>query len=162
MNGSKANPSIGNVENVPVRFSLKRFFVVLTFVVLVFALVTWLAKSIHYAFVDGPLNCYATMYGAGTVRSYLQRNGDHWPKSWEDLRPIYEERYKLGENALEFDEMKERLQIDFDVDPRELSHCEVNSDGPPFRVIRLRNGQENYWEGAEPNTLILEYLKAKF
>jgi hypothetical protein len=144
------------------RYSLKFLFILFAIVAVFLAGATWFARSLHYGIVEGPLDCYATMYAAGTVRTYLMRNNGRWPKGWEDLRPIYEERYKLGENAITFDEMKARLEIDFNVDPYELSKHKSTRDTPPFKVFRLRNGRDSHWEGAEPNTLILQYLKAQF
>lgn len=156
MNSTPHQPKNGRM-----RFSLRSLFFVFTIVALLVVGATWFVRSIHYGFVEGPLDCYATMYAAGTVRTYLMRNNDRWPIGWEDLRPIFEERYRLGENAITFDELKQRLEIDFEADSAELSLYEFKADAPPFKVFRLRNGRSSYWQGAEPNTLILEYLKKK-
>jgi hypothetical protein len=38
---------------------------------------------------------------------------------------------------------------------------DIHAIDPPFRVIRLTNGSDVHWSGADPNRLVFEFLKKR-
>jgi hypothetical protein len=142
------------------RFSLKKLFVFFAIVCVLFAAATW---SIGFArrIMDTPQECYATMEAAEAFIDYMRANGDDWPQNWEDLRAPFAVIYQRGENSLTFEELKERIDIDFSVDTARLREVGAQSGSNQAKMIRLRSGRQIYWEGAEPNETILKYLNRR-
>ena len=100
---------------------------------------------------------YAQWDAALAVISYMERNAGTWPKDWDAVHQGYLSATNL--HGLGWDNLQTRVDIDFSADPAELRHMDLLQGEPPFQVIWLRNGKQHHWSGAEPNTLILEYLK---
>ena len=100
---------------------------------------------------------YAQWDAALAVISYMERNDGAWPTNWEAVHKGYLSATDL--RGLGWDNLYTRIDIDFSADPEELRTVELYQGEPPFKVIWLRNGKTHCWSGAEPNTLILEYLK---
>ena len=99
---------------------------------------------------------YAQWDAAIAVISYMERNDGAWPTNWEAVHKGYLSATNLP--GLGWDNLHTRVYIDFSADPAELRKAEIHQGEPPFKVIWLRNGKTHCWSGAEPNTLILEYL----
>jgi hypothetical protein len=100
---------------------------------------------------------YAQWDAALSIISYMERNAEAWPKDWEAVHQGYLSAKDL--RGLGWDNLQTRVDIDFSADPAELKKMDLVQGEPPFQVIWLRNGKQHHWSGAEPNTLILEYLK---
>lgn len=119
-------------------------------------------------------NAYAVWWTADLVIDHMERHHGAWPRSWEELRATGEQTYKGtastnrdGTMIAEFrprasiEELQQRVEIDWSANPSELVKAAFKDSGPPFRVIRLRNGKSTHYSGKEPNEMILEYLKWK-
>ena len=135
---------------------MKRFFLVLA-MLLVCAAGYGIYCLQQLVYVQVP-NAYAMDWGAAMVIEYMKSNQNEWPSSWEDLRAPYETLAAPQNYPWSFEEIQQRLTIDWKVDPNELATANPDSNGPPFRVIWLSDGSESHWQGAEPNHSILEYL----
>ena len=101
---------------------------------------------------------YAEWDAALAVISYMERNDGAWPTNWDAVRQGYLSATNL--HGLGWDNLYKRVDIDFIADPADLrKNALLPQDEPPFKVIWLRNGKTHCWSGAEPNTMVLEYLK---
>src|SRR3954452_23982693 len=76
-------------------------------------------------------------------------------------RPVYEAATKRVGRPWTFEELRSRVEVDWDADPSVLSEMKLTDNQPPFRVIWLRDGSEAYWSGKEPNRLIWDYLQQR-
>ena len=113
----------------------------------------------HYYSVTVP-NCYAVWWVADMVIEHLESNGDRWPTNWDDLQDDYDACVKRSGPAWTFEELRDRVTVDWNADPSELVRSFADTEGPPFLVIKVRNNVNVYWGHQEPNRKILEYLKA--
>ena len=105
-------------------------------------------------------NSYAVWWVADIVVVHMQQNDGAWPRGWEDLRKPYQTRIeRTRDQAWTFEELRGRVEIDWAADPTKLAQATPVKDKPPFRVIWLRDGSSVYWQGKEPNRMILAYLK---
>ena len=118
------------------------------------SIVIWLVHSLYAAY-QSPWNSYAKMNVAEAVIGHMRAHDGSWPRDWADIEIAFESMYQ-GTGAITFEELKNRVEIDFDVDPDQLR--EKSLRGIPFNVIRSRSGQTAYWAGAEPNDVIRKYL----
>ncbi|MBC8108251.1 MAG: hypothetical protein H7Z14_16815 [Anaerolineae bacterium] len=76
---------------------------------------------------------------------------------------MYEKR--AGQDVSDrMSDYRERVEVDFDVDPKAIAYIPFNTavDEPPFKVIRHRRKLESHFEGAEPNRLIWSYLHGEY
>ncbi|QNN22392.1 hypothetical protein HED60_08930 [Planctomycetales bacterium ZRK34] len=106
-------------------------------------------------------NAYAKWHVAALVIDHMKVNNDAWPTGWDDLRDDFDRRVTQSGQSWSFDTLRERVVIDWTVDPEKLAHVEVIDDQQPFNVIRARHGIDSSWEGAEPNRMILDYLRQR-
>jgi len=102
-------------------------------------------------------NAYATWWAADMVVAHLQKNRDQWPKSWSDLRDDYEECVQTSGEPWTFDEIRNRVYIDFSATTDQLKRS-ANASGPEFDVIHAADGSNAHWQSREPNTIIFNYL----
>lgn len=112
----------------------------------------------HYSSVTVP-NCYAVWWVADMVIEHLESNGGRWPTTWDDLQDDYDACVRRSGAAWKFDELQERVTVDWNANPSELARSSAETEGPPFLVIKVRNNVNVYWGHQEPNRKILEYLK---
>lgn len=103
---------------------------------------------------------YAVWWAADMCIEHLEANGGTWPRSWDDLRDDYQTCVNRSGQPWTFDEIRERVEIDWDADPQQLLEQSSN-ESADVRVIWLRDGTVAYWQGREPNQIILDYLKSK-
>lgn len=90
---------------------------------------------------------------------HLKASDDEWPTSWDDLRDEYDDAVDRGHTpAVTWEELKDRVEIDWHADVRSLQQAD-GSDDPPFRVIWLSDGSQTHWVGFEPNRRILTYFQ---
>jgi hypothetical protein len=129
---------------------------------------------IGYQVLQVQRNAYAVWWTADLVIEHMEKHGGSWPRSWDELRPTSDQADKGtvstnrdGAMIAEFrprdtiDELKQRVEIDWNADPKALAKAESKETGSPFRVIWLRNGKSTHYSGKEPNDMVLEYLKWK-
>lgn len=130
----------------------------------------YLFRSVERTVMDA----YAVWRAADLVIQHLETHHGAWPRSWEELHATERSAHqgvastKLdGSWTAEFrprasiEELRTRVMIDFHVDPTQpLAHPPL-SNGPPFRVIYLRDGRRQHFVGKEPNAMIREYLQWK-
>ena len=81
-----------------------------------------------------------------------------FPSSWDEALPFYPQREYGGH--LNPDETKKRVILDFDHPPVVPGGGDVlDHKSRPISYITLRNGRRDWWRGAEPNTMVLQYLR---
>jgi hypothetical protein len=136
-----------------VRFGLRKLFVV----VAVIAVLCWGVHAAKQA-LDFPFQAYATWDGANLVIQHLYEHEGRWPNGWDELEATWEKRQGRTRGGQSIDELKRRLTIDFEVDVESFASAPATIQKGLPQVIRLNNGRETYWEGAEPNELIHRYL----
>jgi hypothetical protein len=138
------------------RFSLKKLVVgSLALIVVAAAILGYVA----YMQVDDLVrDSYAQWWVADMLVDYMERNSGAWPRNWEDLREPYEICAGRSGPTWSFDELQKRVGIRFDANPSELVKANSVGDQPPFHVVYLNNGRQRWWEGREPNSMILKYL----
>ncbi len=90
----------------------------------------------------------------------MEANNGDWPRNWDDLRDDYKTCIARSGQPWTFDELSSRVDIDWDANPISLLPIADGAD-PELRVIWLRSGRDAYWQGREPNTMILDYLKSQ-
>jgi hypothetical protein len=118
----------------------------------------WTAYRIVYITVP---NCYAVWWVADMATEFMATHNDAWPSGWDDLREPYETLTKRSGRPWTFDELRSRVNVDWDADPEILAEALPTDKEPPIRVIWLRDGSATYWSGQEPNQMVLEYLRSR-
>jgi hypothetical protein len=106
-------------------------------------------------------DCYTQEWVAALVIEHMKENGDRWPSGWNDLAETYRVLSHKTEIPWPFDELRRRVDVRFDVDPKSLRSAIAIDEQPPFQVIRLRGGGSHHWQGMEPNRMIWDYLNEK-
>lgn len=137
-------------------------------------LVVFLAYAVYQTIHVVVPNAYAVWWTADLVIAHMEKHDGAWPLGWDELHATSEQTYKgtvstnrNGNMIAEFrprahvEELQKRVEIDWSADPKELVKADFKDTGPPFRVIRLRNGKSTHYSGKEPNAMILDYLKWK-
>ena len=109
---------------------------------------------------------YAAWDSASLLVEYMETHDGAWPTSWDELFSAArtlprEDRALRGHSTNNLDKIAQLVRIDWTADPQELAQAEPKPDGIPFRVVTRADGSDfpTLWSGAEPNTLIWEYLK---
>jgi len=102
-------------------------------------------------------DAYAMWDAGDLVVDYMGKHADRWPSGWEDLQPSFDackkgDGYMRG--GLTFNEIRNRIEINWHASPQNalLHHT-------PFKSITPRSGNHTIWEGAEPNEMIIQYLR---
>lgn len=106
-------------------------------------------------------NSYAVWWVADMVVEHMEANSGEWPANWSDLRDDYETCVSRSGRPWRFEELRSRVEVDWSADPQSLLADSAGSDTASFRVIWLRDGTESHWAHAEPNQIILEYLRSR-
>ncbi len=127
---------------------------------LVVCLLLVLGFQVIRAIENSSRNAYALWWVGSMVVDHLKSNSDEWPTCWDDLRDDYDAGVELSGQPCTFDELRNQVEVDWDIDPRNLRELPPLKDGnAPFRVVRLRDGREVYYHGREPNRMIHRYLQ---
>ncbi|HEX2476243.1 MAG TPA: hypothetical protein VHK01_15940 [Lacipirellulaceae bacterium] len=113
-----------------------------------------------YRTLDGIRDAYAVWWVADMVVEHMIANQGAWPRDWDELRDDYQTCVARSGQPWSFEELRSRVIVDWSVDPKRLAAIASRGTRPPFRVIWLANGRENYWERREPNQIIAEHLKS--
>ena len=108
---------------------------------------------------------YAAWDAATLVIEHLDTHGGEWPRSWEELFAAAKtlpnnDRRLHGTSP---DRLAKLVRIDWNADPREMTRASASPGRMPFHVITRADGRDfpTLWTGAEPNTLVWEYLNKK-
>jgi hypothetical protein len=141
----------------------KRRWIIATVVLALVGAVAWPVYDILYT-LAGLQDAYAKWDAATLVIEFMDTHDGRWPRGWEDLRGTYSELqqrtgHRYMHTALTFDEFRSRVGIDFQADPAKLAMMPENREDAPFRVIWAASGNTTTWSGAEPNQIVLEYLR---
>jgi len=107
---------------------------------------------------------YAAWTTADLVIDHMEAHDGAWPEGWEDLFQAANIRKADGVILhWEVEELPSLVAVDWTADPAVLVEAPAVDDEPPFLVITRLDGTEFQvvWEGAEPNQMILDYLRAR-
>lgn len=122
----------------------------------------WLIWLIRHIVKDTTPNAYAVEWVADMVITHMEANNGRWPANWDDLRDDYEHDVQaVRARPWTFDELRSRVEVDWQADPESLARTADPGKDPPFRVIWLKDGSTTHWTGMEPNRTILNYLKKR-
>lgn len=132
--------------------------------IIIFSVVVAIFAGVGYAIYCGYQvatvvvpNAYANDWASEFVVEHLKSTDNEWPHGWDDLRDEYDRLAKPSHYPWSWEELQERIVIDWDADPAVLVTADP-TNSPPFQVIRLSDGSNSHWEGSEPNLKVLEYL----
>lgn len=114
----------------------------------------------HYWSVTVP-KAYAAWWVGDLVIDHMDRTGGRWPREWDDLREDYDAAIKRSGKVWTFEDLMKHIEVDWNADPAQLATAEPNKHGPPFHVIRARDGRDASWGGHEPNQMIFDYLRER-
>lgn len=101
-------------------------------------------------------NSLAAWRAADMVISRLASNNNEWPENWAALEDDYRKIPEQGPHRT-FDDIANRVTIDFDVDTSKLDGTGKESK-PNFRVIYCSDGSNIHPNIPDPNLLIQAYL----
>lgn len=126
------------------------------------------AGYLFYEIKERVANDFAVWHTADLIIAYLKTHDDRWPRSWAELKTVQIEdpagfigaKAEAGGYSAFLESLERRVAVDFTVETSELLKAELGSNGPPFRVVYLRNGKSAYYIDAEPNWLIFNYLRS--
>jgi len=104
-------------------------------------------------------NSYAVWWVADMVIEHLRANDNQWPDSWEDLRDDYRTCVDRSGQAWQFEELRSRVSVDFNVDSHALNAAVQQATEAEFRVIWLSDGSTVHWQSHEPNSMVFNYFK---
>ena len=128
--------------------------IILAVILIVGLAVLWFAYDANRAM----RNSYAVWWAADMVTEHLKANNNEWPVNWDDLRDDYETCVERSGQPWTFDEIRQRVTIDFKVTTDELLENVRGLTEPNFSVIRLSDGTDSHWQDREPNVIIYKYL----
>ncbi len=112
-----------------------------------------------YRVYDTVPNAYAVWWVADMVIEHMEANGGRWPSGWDDLADDYEICTARSGRPWTLEDLRGRVNVDWDADPNVLSQVKDSGQEKPFRVIWLKDGSDAHWARREPNRLILKYLQ---
>jgi hypothetical protein len=104
-------------------------------------------------------NAYAAEWAGSLIVDHLRQHADRWPKSWNDLRPVYEQHIARVGRPWSFEELQERVDIDWKVDVIELRRTALDERRPTTIVIQRKDGVAEHFQGADPNAIIRNYFR---
>lgn len=104
-------------------------------------------------------NIYAAEWAGSLVVDYLSQNGDRWPTSWSDLQPVYEQQADRVGRPWSFEELQQRVDIDWMVDADELRRAALDERRPTVIVIRRKDGGTDHFQNWEPNAMVRAYFR---
>ena len=108
---------------------------------------------------------YAAWDSAILVVEYMDTHDGAWPRSWDELLNATNTlpRGDTRIHGTPTDQFSKLVRIDWRADPSKLAEAIPETGNLPFRVITRADGSDfpTLWSGAEPNTLVWEYLKTK-
>lgn len=127
-------------------------------IVIVVALIVIAVLCIAYNVNQTIRDSYAVWWVSDMVIEHLRLNDDTWPTGWNDLRDDYETCVERSGQPWTFEELRNRVTIEFDANVSELKDRSRGREQPDFSVIWLSDGSDSHWTGHEPNTKLLQYF----
>ncbi len=97
-------------------------------------------------------DAYASDWTTEFVIAHLRENDNRWPTGWDDLKDEFDTLAEPGHYAWTFDELKDRVWLDWDADPEQIA-----ISAPPKTVFRLTSGRQASY-GGDPNERLRDYL----
>lgn len=104
-------------------------------------------------------DAYAVEWVSGMVIEYMETHDGAWPRGWEDLRTPFETLAKGSSGPWTLENLRARVDVDWEADPAQLTTASDTGAEPPFKVIWLRSGRQTHFRDREPNRMILDYLR---
>ncbi len=119
------------------------------------------ALWIHFYLPSLLKDCYGQWTSAELVIEYHIAHSS-LPANWQDLRETYGDGKGYHTAYTNFDEIKERIVIDFGKLPdlQNLARQPAKTNTLP-KIIYPKDGEKAYWSGAEPNELVYKYFWRK-
>jgi len=102
------------------------------------------------------IDCYCMDMATFMVIEHMRANHGEWPRGWEALDDDFA-TVSTKISGWTPQDIKSRVEIDWNASPQELTRAKTKYGKPPFTVIWLRNGQIYHFD--EPNQAILDYLQ---
>lgn len=115
------------------------------------------ALYVGYSVSESIRNSYAVWWVADMVVEHMKANQNEWPKSWSDLEDDYQTCVARSRQPWSFDELSQHVTVDWNVDPLKLAALNDSE----IRAIWLADGTDSHWEHAEPNEIIVGYLRSQ-
>ena len=144
----------------PIRFSRRRRMIaILAAGVVGVALVVAGTQSIRTT-INRINNEYAAEHAAEMLTEFLAKH-HRWPRDWEELHGVCAVAIPDEKSRDDtFQNVKERVWIDFDVTPEQLrAAIQAQQEEPPI-LLRLRSGERAVWYGADLNKRVLDHLRS--
>ena len=113
---------------------------------------------VHKSVSTSIRNAYALEWAGDMVIEYMDTNHGQWPKSWDNLREPYVELCKYAVPPCSFDELQATVRVDWNADLDELVRTVPAADVTSLSVVYIE-GSTSHWPGADPNQMILDYIK---
>ncbi|HEY0985032.1 hypothetical protein [Schlesneria sp.] len=121
--------------------------------------VLYMARIYYLAEVYGEDDFYAQWGATEMVTSYMNEHDGAWPRSWDDLRELYDAGGgRVG--GWTFEQYQDRVFIDFAANVKDLQELSLRPGPVKFNVIYARvtgTGRENF-----PNENIRKYFQRKY
>lgn len=127
-------------------------------VILVTAIIVVIGVYTVYNVNQTIRNSYAVWWVADMVIEHLKSNDNNWPVDWNDLRDDFQVCVERSGQPWTFDELQNRVTVDFDINGPKLKDSAQGLAKPNFCVIWLTDGTDSHWASREPNTKILNYF----
>jgi hypothetical protein len=95
---------------------------------------------------------------ADMIVHHLKVNDDAWPRGWEELRPDYHVCAKNFDPPPTFQEVRDRVCIDWSMTSELLAELANEKIKPTKKVVWLCDGGNVHWRGAEPNQYVFNHF----
>ncbi|WP_182869751.1 hypothetical protein [Stieleria mannarensis] len=134
------------------RFSLRQLMFALTIAVFgVWSISIGLSRARHNA--DASQSTYAARLVAQMCVRHMSFNGDSWPKGWQELRDDFAPCMARTRQSWDFDDLKERVGVDWNLDPADLLTVPDSAT-----VIWVASDPDFPFHGTTPNAIVLRHL----
>ncbi|HEY0982309.1 hypothetical protein [Schlesneria sp.] len=107
--------------------------------------------------VESDIDDYYAEWGAfDLVTEYMREHEGEWPRSWDDLRELYEAKGARVSDWT-FEKYQSRMFIDFTADPKELRTLSLRPGPVKFNAIKARRALG--WAGGAGNETLRNYFR---
>lgn len=105
-------------------------------------------------------DAYASWWVGEVIVEYMSHNDGRWPRNWDDLRSSYRATcFRVGNSPWTFEELRERILVDFTVNPEQLRSANGQRREAPCCFIRSADGRDVSYERAGGNDMIWGYIR---
>ncbi len=117
--------------------------------------------SAYFALDNGLRNIYGSASAAPLVIEHMRTHDGRWPRNWDELHQTYLVMERKPWSPWE--DLHDRTEIDFEVDPAKLAKMKSDGQGAPFCVIWARRKKVDHYPGTiDPNQQVFEYLRSEY